>query len=93
MTLKSCQLESIGKTSATTIIALIIFIVFLLFLLQNVTTVDIRFLIWKVSMSRVFLLLGSLIVGCIIGILIGWELFRKKGRSDKTESDTPSRPL
>ena len=67
-----------GAVSARAVTAMVIFILFLLFLLQNASDVNIRFLFWKVTMSRVLLLIGSLVVGCIIGILIGWEWFGRR---------------
>lgn len=39
-----------------------------LFMLQNVGVVEIRFLLWSVSMSRSLLLFAVL----LIGVLIGW---------------------
>jgi putative membrane protein len=70
-----------GVASGKTVFALVIFILFLLFLLQNAADVDIRFLFWKITMSRILLLLGSLTTGTVIGVLVGWEWF---GRNKKT---------
>lgn len=68
----------------------IIVIIFLItiFVLQNTEVVDITFLFWQMSLSRVLLLLGAIAVGVIIGLLIGWDLFRskkKKGSKEKIE--------
>ncbi len=78
-----------GSVSGKTITALVIFILFLLFLLQNSADVDISFLFWKVTMSRTVLLFGSLFVGCVIGILVGWEIFgRRKGQTDTPRNES-----
>lgn len=79
-----------GKTNVKTVIALIIFVLFLLFLLQNTAIVEIQFLFWQIKMSRVLLLLGSVVLGGLIGLLIGWEVFGRKAKATKKEdSDRP----
>ncbi len=40
------------------------------FSLQNTDVTDVRFLIWKLSMSRVLVILGSFVIGVIVGILV-----------------------
>lgn len=40
-----------------------------LFLFQNIQQVEVSFLFWTISTPRVFLLLGTLGVGCVIGYL------------------------
>jgi uncharacterized integral membrane protein len=58
------------------IIGLILAAVVVLFILQNVTTMELTFLFWTLSMSRALLMLLIL----SIGILLGWLLhgsFRK----------------
>ena len=40
------------------------------FSLQNVDVTDVKFLIWKLSMSRVLVILGSFGVGVFVGILV-----------------------
>lgn len=61
------------KLIATIVIALII----ALFLLQNLNRTDIIFLVWTFTFSKALLLLGSLIVGFLIGIIAMFS-FRKK---------------
>ncbi len=78
-----------GVVSAKAVTAMVIFILFLLFLLQNSSDVDIRFLFWKVTMSRILLLLGSLVVGSVIGILIGWEWFGRNKKAYVEQKDNP----
>jgi lipopolysaccharide assembly protein A len=52
------------------IIGLILAAVVALFILQNVTTMDLTFLFWTLSMSRALLMFLIL----SIGILLGWLL-------------------
>lgn len=61
-----------GGADLKTIAAVVMAALFLLFLFQNSADVDIRFLFWKVTMSRILLLLGCLAIGLFIGLLIGW---------------------
>ena len=50
------------------IIGLTLLVLVIIFIIQNAVAVDIRFLIWKVSMSRSLVILIVL----AIGIAIGW---------------------
>jgi len=52
--------------------------VFLIFVIQNTQVVEIKFLFWKMSLSRVILLLGTLFIGVLVGLIIGWEAFKKR---------------
>lgn len=69
-----------GRISLKAVLVLIILALFAIFLFQNSAVVDIKFLLWKVSMSRVLLLIGSLAAGFLTGILLGWEFFGRKHR-------------
>jgi uncharacterized integral membrane protein len=42
----------------------------LLFIVQNYKVVEIRFLFWTLSMSRVLLLFGVFVVGTVVGWLL-----------------------
>lgn len=66
-----------GAVGPKTIIALVFLSIFMIFILQNTEVVDIQFLFWKLSLSRVILLLGSLFIGVLAGLLIGWEMTAK----------------
>lgn len=61
-------------------IALALIGVFVLFVLQNTETVELSFFVWRLSLSRVLLLLGSLFVGFVAGALTALELVRRKSR-------------
>ena len=52
--------------------------VFMVFILQNTQVVDIKFLFWQMSLSRVILLLGALFIGVLVGLIIGWEASQKR---------------
>ena len=64
---------------AKTIIFSILIALIIVFVIQNTQVVEYRFLAWKVSMSRALLLLGTF----VIGVLVGWLLRRLKQRREK----------
>ena len=72
-----------GAIGPKTILALIFLSIFTLFILQNTEVVEISFFFWKLSLSRVILLLGSLFMGMLIGLFIGWEAATKKKSIDR----------
>lgn len=53
-----------------TFMALLCAIIIMVFSLQNATVIDVQFLFWKLSLSRVLVILGSFIVGILFGVLI-----------------------
>ncbi|TLP80134.1 lipopolysaccharide assembly protein LapA domain-containing protein [Maribacter sp. ACAM166] len=52
-----------------TILALLFAVIIVIFSLQNAEVTDVKFLLWKLSMSRVLIILGSFGVGVLVGIL------------------------
>ncbi len=56
--------------NAKKIVILILVALAVIFFLQNTEVVEVRFIFWKLSMSRVLMLTGSLIVGLIIGLFL-----------------------
>ncbi len=52
-----------------TILAILFAAVIVVFSLQNSEVTDVKFLFWKLSMSRVLIILGSFGVGVLVGIL------------------------
>ncbi|WP_027392459.1 lipopolysaccharide assembly protein LapA domain-containing protein [Aquimarina latercula] len=56
-----------------TIIALIIVILIVIFSLQNSEVIDVTFFVWKLSTSRVLVILGSFSIGVIAGILVSMK--------------------
>jgi uncharacterized integral membrane protein len=67
-----------GAVGAKTITALVFLSIFTVFILQNTEVVEISFFFWKISLSRVVLLLGSLFTGVLIGLFMGWEAAARK---------------
>jgi uncharacterized integral membrane protein len=67
-----------GAVEAKTILIIILLSFFTIFILQNTEVVEISFLFWQMSLSRVVLLLGSLFTGILIGLFIGWETATRK---------------
>lgn len=59
------------------IVFLVLIGLFLVFVVQNIQVVEVRFLTWKVSMSRALMLLGTLAIGLIGGWLLGFPTHRK----------------
>jgi uncharacterized integral membrane protein len=62
-----------------TIIFCILVALVLIFVIQNTQVVEFRFLAWKVSMSRALLMLGTFIIGAIVG----WLWRRPRPRREK----------
>lgn len=57
------------KLDPKMILILVIVGLIIIFSLQNSQTVDVKLFFWKISMPRVFLILGSVIIGVVIGVL------------------------
>lgn len=65
--------------STKNIVILILVGFLLIFLLQNTQVVEVRFLLWKVSMSRALMLF----VMVFVGFFVGWLLTGLKSRKHK----------
>lgn len=53
------------------IITLILIALVVVFVIQNIQTVEVRFLVWTVSMSRALMILLTLLIGIVVGWLVG----------------------
>jgi len=53
------------------IVFVILVIIMVLFVLQNTQVVDVQLLVWKVTMSRALMLLGTFVLGIVAGWLVG----------------------
>jgi uncharacterized integral membrane protein len=53
-----------------TILAMGFMALIVIFSLQNAEITDVKFLFWKLSISRVLIILGSFAVGVLVGILV-----------------------
>lgn len=58
-----------------TIFALIFIAIVVIFSLQNSEVTDVNFLFWKLSISRVLIILGSFGIGVLVGI---WVSMKRK---------------
>ncbi|WJJ96952.1 LapA family protein [Algibacter luteus] len=56
-----------------TIIAVIFAIIIVVFSLQNAEVIDVKFLFWKLTLSRVLVILGSFSIGVLVGILVSMK--------------------
>lgn len=53
-----------------TFVAIAFAALIVIFSLQNSEVTDVNFLFWKLSMSRILIILGSFVVGVLFGVLI-----------------------
>ena len=56
-----------------TIIVLILFLLVVIITIQNAAVVDMRFLLWEFSVSRILLIIISFILGGIGGYLLAFK--------------------
>lgn len=56
-----------------TILAILFATLIIIFSLQNTAITDVEFLFWKLSVSRVLIILGSFIFGVLVGVLISMK--------------------
>lgn len=67
------------KTATSIKIYLIIALLALctVLIIQNTDIVEIRLLLWRLSISRVLLLLGTTAIGFVLGVLTTMEIIRR----------------
>lgn len=53
-----------------TIVAIAIAVIITIFSLQNSEITEVRFFFWKLTMSKVLIVLGCFAVGVLVGILV-----------------------
>ena len=56
-----------------TILALVFAALIVVFSLQNSEVTDVKFLLWKLTLSRVLIILGSFGIGVLVGILVSMK--------------------
>jgi len=61
-----------------TILSLIVILISLIILIQNTEVVTFSILFWKLTMSKIVLLVITIILGFLIGFLIRPTVLRKK---------------
>ena len=53
-----------------TLVGLFFAAIIVVFSLQNAEVIDVKFFFWKISISRVLVILGSFGIGLLVGILL-----------------------
>jgi len=51
-------------------IVLLLALLLCVFAVQNYQVVELRFLVWKLEMSRIFLIVGAFVSGAVAGALV-----------------------
>ena len=64
--------------SLSHIMGAVLLAIFIIFILQNMASVTVNFLVFEMSMPRALLLSVTLLIGVLIGILLPFELQRKR---------------
>ncbi len=67
---------------AKTIISLVFVLIIVIFSLQNSEITDVNFLFWKISVSRILIILGSFSFGVLVGLLVS---IKRKTTKETTE--------
>ncbi len=67
--------------NAKLIVGIVLAALVAVFLVQNVTVMEMRFLFWKLSMSRSILMVLVLMAGIILGWLLHGSFSRRKSRT------------
>jgi len=57
--------------------------VVLIFVFQNMMTIEVKFLVWTITVSRALILLVTLAIGLVGGSLLTYPVRRKKARIKK----------
>ncbi len=71
------------------ILVVILIIFTMIFSIQNVQTIEVKFLYYSITLPRAIILLATLLLGVVIGYLIGLNPFKSKEEvKDKKESDS-----
>lgn len=60
-------------------------LVFAIFVVQNAQVVEVRFLFWSAQASRALVLIGTLILGLVIGWLSSW--LRQQDHEQRRNND------
>ncbi|MCK0158460.1 LapA family protein [Cellulophaga sp. F20128] len=71
-----------------TIIVLLFIGLIVIFSLQNAEVIDVKFFLWKISLSRVLIILGSFAIGVLVGILLSMKrkLYSKEVSQEESEA-------
>ena len=58
-------------------VVFLILVLVAIFTVQNIAIINVKFLIWEVSMSRSIMVIGLLFIGFIIGLIVGLSKHKK----------------
>jgi len=58
-------------------VAVFFIVIIVIFSLQNAEITDIKFLFWKLSISRILIIVGCFVLGIIVGLLLSIKRKRK----------------
>ncbi|MFQ5841582.1 MAG: lipopolysaccharide assembly LapA domain-containing protein, partial [Thermodesulfobacteriota bacterium] len=75
--------------TAKTIVFIVLAILIVIFTIQNTQVVEIRFFLWKTSISGALMLLSTLFIGIILGWLLTWTDYSRRKRKVKAEEKKP----
>ncbi len=65
------------------IIFIFLIAVVLIFVFQNMMTIEVKFLVWTITVSRALILLVTLAIGLVGGSLLTYPTRRQKARFKK----------
>jgi|GEM_PF-2582311 len=80
MTKTTAPLPTKKPISAKQIITILISILIVIFALQNIEMTEVKFLFWKITVSRVLIILGSFVIGILVGGYVK-KWLRKSGQA------------
>lgn len=60
-----------------TMVAIIVTALIVIISVQNIQAVEVKFIIWQLTISRVHIILGSFMVGILVGVLISKKIKKK----------------
>jgi uncharacterized integral membrane protein len=58
-------------------VVFLILVLLVIFTAQNIAIINVKFLMWDVSMSRSIMVIGLLFIGFIIGLIFGLSKHKK----------------
>ena len=65
------------------IVVLVLGLLFVIFVVQNAEVVQLRFLFWSTQASRALVLLGTFVLGLVIGWMSAWLLKKEQPLAKK----------
>ena len=68
---------------AKVVIAVILFVLVFILFIQNTEVIPFKLFLWEFSMSRIVLLMLSMMIGLIIGYILGTVKIKKQGSEKK----------